>query len=129
MPYKSSDIYYLKIRDSSYESESTLSYNKNNNRSYNDSINMLINGSLGKRDLGTNSLTDNSYRPYVSYYSNPFPSGDFRRILFLQLGIQWWYKPYLSFVIKFDHKKTEKHDNQNKLEAGFDIYFPLKTKI
>ena len=40
MPYKSSDIYYLKIRDSSYESESTLSYNKNNNRSYNDSINI-----------------------------------------------------------------------------------------
>ncbi|GIR29644.1 hypothetical protein CM15mP43_12680 [bacterium] len=96
---------------------------------YNDSINMLINGSLGKRDLGTNSLTENSYSPYVNYFSNPFPSGDFRRIFFLQLGVQWWYKPYLSFVIKFDHEKVEKHDNQNKFEAGFDIYFPLKTKI
>ena len=49
--------------------------------------------------------------------------------IFLQLGIQWWYKPYLSFAIKFDHEKVEKHDNQSKFEAGFDIYFPLKTKI
>ena len=50
-------------------------------------------------------------------------------IFFLQLGIQWWYKPYLSFVIKFDHEKVEKHGNQSKFEWGLDIYFPLKTKI
>ena len=43
------------------------------------SINMLINGSLGKRDLGTNSLTENSYAPYLNYFSAPFPSGDFRK--------------------------------------------------
>ena len=53
----------------------------------------------------------------------------FREIFFLQLGIQWWYKPYLSFVIKFDHEKVEKHGNQSKFECGLDIYFPLKTKI
>ena len=46
--------------------------------------------SLGKRDLGTNSLTENSYAPYLNYFSAPFPSGDFREIFFLQLGIQWW---------------------------------------
>ena len=96
---------------------------------YNDSINMLINGSLGKRDLGTNSLTQNSYAPYLNYFSAPFPSGDFREIFFLQLGIQWWYKPYLSFIIKFDHEKVEKHGNQRKFECGLDIYFPLRIKI
>ena len=48
---------------------------------------------------------------------------------FFHLGVQWWYKPYLSFVINFDHEKVEKHGNQSKFEAGFDIYFPLKTKI
>ena len=90
---------------------------------------MLINGSLGKRDLGTNSVTENSYAPYLNYFSAPFPSGDFREIFFLQFGIQWWYKSYLSFLIKFDHEKVEKHENQSKFEAGFDIYFPLHTKI
>ena len=96
---------------------------------YNDNVNMLVNAKLGRRDLGINNLTENVYSPYVNYYSNPFPSGDFSRIFFLQIGVQWWYKPYLSFAINFDHEKDEKNDNQSKLELGFDIYFPLKTKI
>ena len=96
---------------------------------YSESINLLVNGNLGKRDLGINSITENSYSPYIDYSSAAFPSGDFRKILFAQIGIQWWYKPYLSFLIKFDHEKVEKHDNQSKFEAGFDIYFPLHTKI
>ena len=96
---------------------------------YNDKMNMLVNANLGKRDLGVNSITENSYAPYTNYFSAPFPSGNFREIFFLQLGIQWWYKPYLSFVIKFDHEKVEKHGNQSKFECGLDIYFPLKTKI
>ena len=96
---------------------------------YNDKMNMLVNANLGKRDLGANSITENSYAPYTNYFSAPFPSGNFREIFFLQLGIQWWYKPYLSFAIKFDHEKVEKHGNQSKFECGIDIYFPLKTKI
>ena len=96
---------------------------------YNDRINMLINANLGKMDLGINSITENSYSPYKNYFSASFPSGDFKKILFLELGIQWWYKPYLSFVIKFDHEKIEKNVNRSKFEAGIDIYFPIKTAI
>ncbi len=96
---------------------------------YNDRICMLVNGNLGRRDLGINSIIENSYSPYVNYFSSPFPSGDFRKILFLQLGIQWWYKPHLSFVMKFDHEKVEKHFSQSKFKVGLDLYFPLETKI
>ena len=96
---------------------------------YSSRISMLINANLGKRDLGINSIIENSYSPYENYFSTTFPSGDSKKILFLRLGIQWWYKPYLSFVINFDHVKVEKHGNQSKFECGLDIYFPLKTKI
>ena len=96
---------------------------------YNDLSNMLVNANLGKRDLGINSITDNSYSPYKNYFSAPFPSGDYKKNLFLEFGIQWWYKPYLSFLINFDHEKVEKYGNQSKFEAGLDIYFPLKTSI
>ena len=96
---------------------------------YNDRINMLVNANFGKRDLGVNSITENSYVPYANYFSSPYPSGDFRKILFLQLGIHWWYRPYLSFLIKIDHEKVGEYENLSKVEAGLDIYFPLKTKI
>ena len=96
---------------------------------YNDRISMLINASIGRRELGINSITKNSYRPYESYFSAPFPSGDFRKIFFFQLGAQWWYKSYLSFLMKFDHEKVEKLGNQSEFELGLDIYFPIKTKI
>ena len=96
---------------------------------YNDRISMLVNANFGRRDLGVNSIIENSYSPYTNYFSAPFPSGDFTKILFLQLGLQWWYKPYLSIIIKFDHKKFEKHGNESEFECGLDIYFPVKTKI
>ena len=44
---------------------------------YNDKMNMLVNTNLGKRDLGVNSITENSYAPYTNYFSAPFPSGNF----------------------------------------------------
>ena len=90
---------------------------------------MLINANFGRRDLGVNSIIENTYSPYISYFSTPFPSGDFRKILFLNLGIQWWYKPYLSFIIKFDQEKIAKHGSQSTFECGLDIFFPVKTKI
>ena len=96
---------------------------------YNDRISMLINANFGRRDLGVNSIIENTYSPYVNYFSVPFPSGEFRKILFLHLGIQWWYKPYLSFIIKFDQENIEKHGSQNIFECGLDIFFPVKAKI
>jgi len=41
MPNKSSDVYYLKIKNSSYETKCTLSYNRDNNHPYYGTINYV----------------------------------------------------------------------------------------
>ncbi len=96
---------------------------------FSERMSMLLNTSIGRRDLGVNSIVEDTYAPYTNYFSGSFPSGDFIKTFFLQLGFQWWYKPFLSFIIKLDHSKLEKYASQSKFNCGIDIYFPIKTKI
>ena len=34
-----------------------------------------------------------------NYISQSFQSGDFKKIYFLKTEFQWWYKPYISFML------------------------------
>ena len=84
---------------------------------------------FGRRDEGVNSITKNPYLEYTNYYSQSFPSGDFKKIYFFQMEFQWWYKPNISLMVSYQNDKIQGQFHNSELKAGVDAYFPLKTKL
>ena len=73
---------------------------------YNRMLNMFTSACFGRRDLGLNSIVENHYSGYTNYYNQSFPSGDFQKTYFFETELKWWYKPYLSLMIKYKTDKT-----------------------
>ena len=98
-------------------------------KNFNTRKKIFVGSAVGRRDMGMNSLVDNPYFGYTNYLSNEFPSGNFQKIHFFHLEIQWWYKPYISFMLKIEHNIFEQKSNLGELKTGLDIFFPLKTRL
>ncbi len=96
---------------------------------FNSRLNMYITACFGRRDTGANSILKNPYFGYTSYHSQSFPSGNFKKINFLETELQWWYKPYISFMVSYQHYKITELPQQNEFKIGLDVYFPIKTKL
>ena len=69
---------------------------------------MFTTACFGRRDKGANSILKNPYFGYTNYYSQSFPSGDFKKINFFETKFHWWYKPYISFMISYQHYKISR---------------------
>ena len=96
---------------------------------FNSRLNMFSNICFGRRDIGANSIIENPYSGYTNYFSQSFPSGDLKKIYFFKTEFQWWYKPYISFILSYQNDKIPEISQHGKFKTGLDFYFPIKTKL
>ena len=96
---------------------------------FNKKLNMFTSACFGRRDTGLNSIIESPYLGYTNYTSQSFPSGDFRKIYFFNTEFQWWYKPYISFMISYQNDKIPERSQHSEFKTGLDVYFPFKTKL
>ena len=56
-------------------------------------------------EIGTNSITNNPYKPYDDYKDSPFPSGLVDKTLFFNAGFQWWMKSNISIFSEINMER------------------------
>ena len=66
---------------------------------------------------GEENILSRPYEPYYDYLVGTFPSGDNSERTLIETGIEWWWKPNISFSIFAEFKNYE----ENKKEFTFGL--------
>ena len=88
-----------------YEYKIGLNYYNNND--------IIIRTGLGKRQLGSSSITNDSYEKYYYDYKDvPFPSGEISDILFFDFYFQWNYSSNtnISLISNYQNINSDKSE-------------------
>ena len=87
--------------------------------------NIFVNGVVGKRKIGEESITSRPYDVYEDYLAGSFPSGIVNEKNFYSLSMKWIWKLNLQFEAKVEWDDLD----GSQLIFGTNIYFPKDFKL
>ena len=87
--------------------------------------NIFVNGVVGKRKIGEESITSRPYDVYEDYLAGSFPSGIVNEKNFYSLSMKWIWKLNLQFEAKVEWDNLD----GSQLIFGTNIYFPKNFKL
>lgn len=87
--------------------------------------NIFVNGVVGKRKIGEESITSRPYDVYEDYLAGSFPSGIVNEKNFYSLSMKWIWKLNLQFEAKVEWDDLD----GSQLIFGTNIYFPKNFKL
>ena len=84
---------------------------------------------MGIKNLGEKNFIDNLYEPYINYFDEPFPSGEVENINFIHSKAQYWWRPNISTLIKFEYNNSNKIGKNFELNIGIDMYYGISKYL
>ena len=89
------------------------------------SRNLLLESNIGTCRFGEQNIKNNPYSPYSDYTKTTFPSGDYKKMEFVNLELEWWWRNNLSVGMDLEWRSNNKI-NENSFFIYINYFLPGK---